>query len=40
MVLPTLFQVFGQPCYTKLSKQFELFAFFAHFSKAREFLRK
>ena len=39
MVLPTLFQVFGPPCYSNVSQQFYLFAFYAHFSKAREFLR-
>jgi hypothetical protein len=39
MVLPTLLQVFGPSCYSKVKQPFDWFAFYAHFSKAREFVR-
>lgn len=39
MVLPTLLQVFGPPCYSKLSAALNFFAFFETLIYAREFLR-
>jgi hypothetical protein len=38
MVLPTLLQVFGPPCYSKLSCALNSFTFFETLIYAREFL--